>query len=420
MTTNESADRFVLIPVPMAQGLACFDPSGRALLNISLPVNVKTISSVQQSSTGTLYVVGYSNEQATNGYPVLLRTNDKGRTWQTSFIARTPASSEVACSATGELYVSINPLRQTFFTTASIVSSTDGGNSWFVVFSQSTTSTWHRLQTIFDRIIYTSEDPQCNFQDLKLGFGGEIFQSRNQGRTWTRALVDTNPVREFCLSRAIHAIIVGNNNEKITAFHISREAYTSTDGITWQKGIGRINFANLSNIVHHAAIGDIFTIPGGASVLRRLNRYSQTLIPLSDIPFTGVDSLFSPTSLAFGKNNRLIMGGFNTNSAYSLDLATLQPTSTTEGEQNTSFDLAISPNPSTDAANMSITLPAPSALRLTLHDALGHEIQTIANSVFSSGKQEFSLSLESLSSGIYFVRCSVDGQVVVRRLAVVR
>ena len=80
----------------------------------------------------------------------------------------------------------------------------------------------------------------------------------------------------------------------------------------------------------------------------------------------------------------------------------------------------VSPNPATEAATISLSLPASSPIRLTLHDALGREVRSIAENVYAAGIQEFSVSLDGLPSGIYFVRANVGGQVVVRRLAVIR
>lgn len=82
--------------------------------------------------------------------------------------------------------------------------------------------------------------------------------------------------------------------------------------------------------------------------------------------------------------------------------------------------LEILPNPANDIANISITLPFPTSLRFTLHDVLGRELYDIANSVYPAGRQEVPLSLNELPLGIYFVRSNIGGQVVVRRLAVVR
>jgi hypothetical protein len=81
---------------------------------------------------------------------------------------------------------------------------------------------------------------------------------------------------------------------------------------------------------------------------------------------------------------------------------------------------SIMPNPASDVSTVTLFLPTPSSVRLTLHDALGREVRTIADGIYPAGQQEFSASLGGLPSGIYFVRGNIGGQVVVRRLAVVR
>lgn len=84
------------------------------------------------------------------------------------------------------------------------------------------------------------------------------------------------------------------------------------------------------------------------------------------------------------------------------------------------FSSSISPNPVTGAATISLSLPASSPVRLTLHDALGREVRTVADGVYTAGLQEFSVSLDGLPSGMYFLRYSIVGQVLVRHLSVVR
>ena len=95
------------------------------------------------------------------------------------------------------------------------------------------------------------------------------------------------------------------------------------------------------------------------------------------------------------------------------------PTSTSVTAESSSF-LTLSPNPATEAASIRLSLLSASLVRLTLHDALGREVRTIADGIYPAGQQEFSATLDGLPSGIYFVRGNVGGQVVVRRLAVVR
>ena len=95
------------------------------------------------------------------------------------------------------------------------------------------------------------------------------------------------------------------------------------------------------------------------------------------------------------------------------------PTSTSVTAESSSF-LTLSPNPATEAASIRLSLLSASLVRLTLHDALGREVRTIADGIYPAGQQEFSASLDGLPSGIYFVRGNVGGRVMVRRLAVVR
>jgi hypothetical protein len=101
---------------------------------------------------------------------------------------------------------------------------------------------------------------------------------------------------------------------------------------------------------------------------------------------------------------------------YSLVNATTGTRIQNDGEMN----LSITPNPSADIARIILSLSTSSPVRLTLHDALGREVRGIAESMYAAGAQEFSVSLEGLPSGIYFVHANVGGQVLVRRLAVVR
>jgi hypothetical protein len=80
----------------------------------------------------------------------------------------------------------------------------------------------------------------------------------------------------------------------------------------------------------------------------------------------------------------------------------------------------VSPNPATEAANISLSLPVSSTVRIALYDALGHEIRGVAENLYAAGVHEFSVSVEGLPSGMYFLRCNVGAQVLVRHLSVVR
>lgn len=78
------------------------------------------------------------------------------------------------------------------------------------------------------------------------------------------------------------------------------------------------------------------------------------------------------------------MGGFNTGSAYSFDLSTLQPTSASSEQAVLRVGMDIAPNPTTNAANIVLTLPTASSIRLTLYEALGCEVRTVAEVLYAA------------------------------------
>jgi len=94
----------------------------------------------------------------------------------------------------------------------------------------------------------------------------------------------------------------------------------------------------------------------------------------------------------------------------------------TSVQQTATIDFTgnVSPNPATEAANISLSLPASSTVRIALYDALGHEIRGVAENLYAAGVHEFSVSVEGLPSGMYFLRCSVGARMLVRHLSVVR
>lgn len=123
----------------------------------------------------------------------------------------------------------------------------------------------------------------------------------------------------------------------------------------------------------------------------------------------------------FGRNVRPLTRSFIPNYPLLYRYTFANTTTSTQISPDAMLQTAsIMPNPASDVSTIALFLSAPSPVRLTLYDALGREVRTVADGVYAAGVQEFSVSLEGLPSGIYFLRCSVGAQVVVRRLAVVR
>jgi hypothetical protein len=66
------------------------------------------------------------------------------------------------------------------------------------------------------------------------------------------------------------------------------------------------------------------------------------------------------------------------------------------------------------------SLSLSSQVRISLFDALGKEVRVLGEGFYPAGQNSVSFGTDDLPSGMYFVRCNIGGQVVVRRLAVAR
>lgn len=78
------------------------------------------------------------------------------------------------------------------------------------------------------------------------------------------------------------------------------------------------------------------------------------------------------------------------------------------------------PNPVSDVTTISYGVRAAANVRLELHDALGREVATLLDQVVEAGRHDVQFDTSSLAPGVYFYRLAAGGQVVVRRMLVVR
>jgi hypothetical protein len=78
------------------------------------------------------------------------------------------------------------------------------------------------------------------------------------------------------------------------------------------------------------------------------------------------------------------------------------------------------PNPFNPSTTLSFTLAAAGPVRLTLHDAQGRLLRTLASGRFEAGTHALPLDAAGLASGIYFYRLEASGSVLARRLTVLK
>lgn len=79
------------------------------------------------------------------------------------------------------------------------------------------------------------------------------------------------------------------------------------------------------------------------------------------------------------------------------------------------------PNPFNPTTTVTVALPRASELTVTVYNVAGQTIAELASGSFGPGEQRFVFDASSLSSGLYFVRATVPGELnTVRKLMLVR
>ncbi|HEX03972.1 MAG TPA: T9SS type A sorting domain-containing protein [Bacteroidetes bacterium] len=68
------------------------------------------------------------------------------------------------------------------------------------------------------------------------------------------------------------------------------------------------------------------------------------------------------------------------------------------------------PNPFNSETRIRVNLSHPAQLHVAVYDIQGRRVRVLAEEDFNAGRHEFSLSSDGLSSGVYFIRATLDGE----------
>ena len=78
------------------------------------------------------------------------------------------------------------------------------------------------------------------------------------------------------------------------------------------------------------------------------------------------------------------------------------------------------PNPFNPTTSIRYRIPATSKVSLQLFDILGREVQTLVNTIQSSGTYTVTLNARNLASGVYFYRFNAGGFSSTKKLVMVK
>lgn len=97
-----------------------------------------------------------------------------------------------------------------------------------------------------------------------------------------------------------------------------------------------------------------------------------------------------------------------------------QPPITVSGSQSSIINLTNYPNPFNPVTKITYSLPAASAVKLTIYDILGKEIVVLVNEEKEAGEYEVPFDASHLGSGFYIYRLSVSDKTEVRKMLLIK
>lgn len=164
-----------------------------------------------------------------------------------------------------------------------------------------------------------------------------------------------------------------------------------------------------------------------------LEKYSTAGLALTSANAT--QSSFAPDSLShwrdvvrpmpytfLSQNNVMFRFVFHSNGGNNLYIDNINITSSVSGfEENMmeSLNFSVGPNPVTEKSSIQFNLEVPARVDISVFDIMGKEIKQIASGKFDAGNHTLELEKSTLGScGIYFVKATIDGYSVVKKIAV--
>ncbi len=121
---------------------------------------------------------------------------------------------------------------------------------------------------------------------------------------------------------------------------------------------------------------------------------------------------------------RLFSDPFVTGWGWYIDDISIQYTGVSVPEEENVPDVFVLnqnyPNPFNPSTTVSFSVPMPGLVAVTVHDALGRQIRTLANSYHRAGKYSLPFDGTGLSSGVYFVRLKAGGVIQTKKMTLLK
>ena len=240
--------------------------------------------------------------------------------------------------------------------------------------------------------------------------GNGLFSSNDTGKIWTKRSIPPGARVECCYKIApVTESIIFAQTFKDSLLQSFYSQYISQDtGKSW-KQLSLLNpKETISNAISFGSKIYLATTPG----LFSSNDQGQTWQKES-----GKNGLPDGRIRALELSGTTLFVSVYERGLFTLDLTTV---STREEPAAQTFRSSPAPNPTSEAADITFTLPRPAQVRLALYSALGTEVWRSEVASYPAGEQRISVDTRTLPTGVYAYRLTADGVQSVGRLVVVR
>lgn len=334
-----------------------------------------TITAVSVDRSGTLLI-------GVDGMGTISQTSDNGVTWRSIFVAMSAGVRSIASNGTtiavamyGEI-IDLSDIQQQRLPSKLIVSN-DGGATW---------------QKVLEGVEIPSVVLGRDGVFLAAADGKEVLRSTDNGITWNAIpnAPDTSVHRLFALPDG--SVFAEFTNEALWR--------SEDNGTTWSQ-------LTLSpDVLVRNSEGTLFGVESGELFSSNDEGVTWQLLD-RDLP---------GSTIALDNDGYLYTGGAY-QPVYRSSGTTLSVEDRVAGLAG--FDLNVLLSTSRDHnATISYTLPRRSDVRITLHDALGREVQVLQEGEVEKGRHQFVIANESLAQGVYFVHLAAEGKSISRSIAV--
>ncbi|MCH8494094.1 MAG: T9SS type A sorting domain-containing protein [Balneolales bacterium] len=185
-------------------------------------------------------------------------------------------------------------------------------------------------------------------------------------------------------------------------------------------------------LVMNVTTGGEYTF--SVSNLNLPNGYSSTLVDTESGSSYNLDADFEltiqlePTQRAKSFSNGLsgqptVMASATSDTRFKLRLSDQTITSTDGTPSDLPAVVSLSqnyPNPFNPTTRMSYELPAESEVKLAVYDLLGRQVAVLVNNRMAPGSHNVNFDGASLSSGVYVIRLEAGGEVITRKMTLLK